>query len=206
MEANNNSNEFIELDDLRQQIIDLKNKVDKQGRLNEALIKKAVQGKMKDLHRNLLLYCLVVGVIVPFIIWNFIQSHFSWPFIIFSILMFAASFVAEYFINRMDVKHMTDDLVETARKLLQMKKNRKTQLAVGFGVIAVWIPWYLYEIYKSAIGQIDPSNIQYFMIFVVIGMIVGLIIGLLIGLSFYRKLQHSNDEMIDQINEFTREQ
>ena len=204
--SNNNFNELNELDDLRQQITALKNKVDQQGRLNEALVKKALQSKMRGLHRNLLIYCLVCGLFVPFIIWDFIASRFSWPFIIFTLLIFVASFIAEYFINRMKISSMGDDLVETARKLMQMKKNRKTQLTIGLCAIAVWIPWYIYEIYKNMVSQVAPESVTFFLTCIIIGMIIGGGIGLTISLTMYRRMQRTNDEMIDQINDMTSEQ
>ena len=207
METNNNNfNDFNELDDLRQQINDLKNKVDQQGRLNESLVKKAVQGKMKGLHSFLLRYCVILGLFVPFMMWNFIDNQFSWPFILFTLLIFIGSFTAEYLINRMDVSHMGDDLVETARKLLQMKKNRRTQLTIGFCVIAIWLPWYAYEIFLSLSGTINAEHMAGFMTVLIISMVIGIAIGLAIGLNMYRRMQRTNDEMIDQINEFTREQ
>ena len=51
METQNNSFNELELDDLRRQINDLKQKVDQQGRLNEDLVKKTIQGKMRKLLR-----------------------------------------------------------------------------------------------------------------------------------------------------------
>lgn len=204
--SNNNFNELNELDDLRQQITALKNKVDQQGRLNETLVKKALQSKMRGLHRNLLIYCLVCGLFVPFIIWDFIASRFSWPFIIFTLLIFVASFIAEYFINRMKISNMGNDLVETARKLLQMKKNRKKQLAVGYCACAIWTPWYMYEIYKTMASQIEPQFISAFLACIIFAIIIGCGIGLAIGLTFYRRMQRTNDEMISQINDLTREQ
>ncbi len=203
---NYNLDEFNELDDLRRQINELKNKVDQQGRLNEDLVKKAIQGKMRKLHHNLFWYCLILGLIVPFMIWDFIESGMSWPFIIFTIVIFAASFIAEYFINRMKISNMGNDIVETASKLIQMKQNRKKQLAIGFCAIAIWIPWYFYEIYKSAATEIESSSMTSFLIIVIISMLIGGAIGLAIGLNFYRKMQRTNDEMIDQIKELMREQ
>lgn len=202
---NYNLDEFNELDDLRRQINELKNKVDQQGRLNENLVKKAIQGKMRKLHHNLFWYCLILGLIVPFMIWDFIESGMSWPFIIFTIVIFAASFIAEYFINRMKISNMGNDIVETASKLIQMKQNRKKQLTIGFCAIAIWIPWYFYEIYKSAATEIESSSMTSFLIIVIISMLIGGAIGLAIGLNFYRKMQRTNDEMIDQINELMRE-
>lgn len=200
----NNTNEF-ELDDLRQQINALKEKVDRQGRLNEELVKKTIQGKMRGLHHTLFWYCLILGLFIPFMIWNFSQSGMSWPFIIFTLLIFLASFTAEYFINRMNISHMADDLVETARKLRQMKKNRRKQLTIGFCAIAFWIPWYFYEIYRTSQPQIGETGMKSFLVIVIISMVIGGSIGLAIGLHYYHKLQRTNDEMIDQINEFVGE-
>ena len=206
METQNNTFNDFELDDLRRQINALKEKVDKQGRLNEDLVKKAIQGKMRGLHHNLFWYCLVIGLFVPFIIWDFISLGMSWAFIIFTILIFAGSFVAEYFINRMRISDMGDDLVETARKLMQMKRNRKKQLIIGFSTIAIWLPWYFFEIYKTMISDLGPENMAAFILIILISMAAGGILGLVIGLSFYRKLQRTNDEMINQINELMSDQ
>lgn len=203
--SNNHYNELNELDDLRQQITALKNKVDQQGRLNESLVKKTIQGKMRGLHRSLLVYCVICGLFVPFLIWNFIESGFSWPFIIFTILIFAVSFTAEYFINRMNINRMSEDLVETARKLMQMKKNRKTQLTIGCCAIAIWIPWYAYEIYTQIAPQVSPQYTAGFLLGLIIAICIGVAIGMAIGMSMYRRMQRTNDEMIDQINDLTRE-
>ena len=161
---------------------------------------------MRSLHHNLFWYCLIVGLFVPFMVWDFIESGISWAFIIFTIVMFAGSFVAEYLINRMKISGMGDDLVETARKLMQMKRNRKKQLIIGFCTIAIWLPWYFYEIYKTTASELGPESLATFILIILISMTAGVVIGLSIGLSFYRKLQRTNDEMIDQINDLTREQ
>ena len=206
MENNINNYNELELEDLRRQINDLKQKVDQQGRLNEDLVKKTIQGKMQGLHRSIYTYIISCAVFVPFLIWYMVYSHLSWPFVIFTALMFLASFTAEYLINRMNVQHMTDDLVETARKLHQMKDNRKKQLTIGFCILAVWSPWYLYEMYNHMSDKVDVQSKPSFMFGLIIACIIGLLIGGAIGLTFYRKMQRTNDEMIDQINELTREQ
>lgn len=203
---NDNLNDFTELDDLRQQIAALKNKVDQQGRLNEALVKKTIQGKMRSLHHNLFWYCLIVGLFVPFMVWDFIESGMSWAFIIFTIVMFAGSFVAEYLINKMKISNMGDDLMETARKLMQMKQNRKKQLIIGLCTAAIWLPWYSYEIYTTEASKLGPESMAIFFLIILISIVAGGVLGMAIGLSFYRKLQRTNDEMIEQINELTREQ
>jgi Na+/glutamate symporter len=206
METVNNTQHEFELEDLRQQMAAIKEKVDQQGHLNEELVKEAIQSKMKGVHRTSFKLSLVALLCIPCYITMRYTYNFSWPFIIFTLMIFIGSFTAEYFINRMQIKHMGEDLVETARKLMQMKKNRKTQLTIGFCGLAIWTLWYLYEIYKSSLPEVGMTEMPMFMGFMIVAIIIGLAIGLAIGLHFYHKLQRTNDEMIEQINELTREQ
>ena len=62
---NNTFNDFNELDDLRQQIKDLKNKVDQQGRLNDDLVKKAIQSKMRGVHSIIIKLAILVIFCIP---------------------------------------------------------------------------------------------------------------------------------------------
>ena len=198
---NNNINEF-ELDDLRQQINDIKNKVDQQGHLNEELVKKAIQGKMRGVHRTIIIVAIIALLSMPLYIMLKYQLGLSWPLVIFTILFLLASVTSDYFINRMDVSHMGDDLVETANKLLKMKKNRILGQRIGIGVAFLWLIWFGYEYFMKNLSQ---SGIEAAWGSVV-GMVVGAVIGGVIGLHIFNKMQRANDEMIDQINELTREQ
>ena len=198
---NNTYNDFNELDDLRRQISDLKNKVDQQGRLNEDLVKKAIQSKMRGVHNIIIKLAILVVLLIPFYIMLKYQIGLSWPLTIFTIVFLIASVTSDFFINRMDVSHMGDDLVETTNKLLKMKKNRVIGQRIGIGVAVIWLAWFGYEYFKqnSAYG-LDVAWIS------IAGVIVGAIVGGLIGLRIFNKMQRTNDEMIDQINELTREQ
>ncbi len=161
METQNNTFNEFELDDLRQQIEDLKNKVNKQGRLNEELVKKAIQGKMRGVH-GIILKLAIVAI---------------------------------------DVSHMGDDLVGTANKLVKMKRNRVIGQRIGIGVALLWLAWFCYEYFM--LNSVYGTEAAWFSM---IGILVGALIGGLIGIRIFNKMQRANDEMIDQINEFTHEQ
>ena len=79
-------------------------------------------------------------------------------------------------------------------------------MLIGYGLLLIWTPWYLYEIYRVEAVPMGVTLTGPFMITILIGTIVGGIIGGVIGVSFYRKMQRTTDEMIDQINELSREQ
>ena len=198
---NNTFNDFNELDDLRRQIIDLKNKVDKQGQLNEDLVKKAIQSKMRGVHGILIKLAIIAVLFVPFYIMLKYQVGLSWPLTIFTIVFLLASVTSDFFINRMDVSHMGDDLVETANKLVKMKKNRVIGQRIGIGIAVLWLIWFCYEYFmlNSVYGPEAAWGS-------LIGIFFGAVVGGLIGIRIFNKMQRANDEMIDQINELTKEQ
>ena len=198
---NSNFNDYNELDDLRRQINDLKQKVDQQGRLNEDLVKKTIQGKMKGVHNMIFKLGFVAVACIPLYIMMKYQVGLSWPLIIFTIVFMLASLTSDYFINRMDVSHMGDDLVETANKLIKMKKNRVIGQRIGIGVALIWLVWFCYE-YFTVNSAYGPE----FAWGSVASVLIGAAVGGFIGLRIFNKMQRTNDEMIDQINELTREQ
>ena len=201
METQNNTINEFELDDLRQQIEDLKNKVNKQGRLNEELVKKAIQGKMRGVHGIILKLAIVAVLCIPFYIMMKYQVGLSWPLTIFTIVFMLASVTSDYFINRIDVSHMGDDMVGTAAKLIKMKRNRVIGQRIGIGIAVLWLAWFCYEYFM--LNSVYGTEAAWFSM---IGIFAGALIGGLICLRSFNKMQRTNDEMIDQINELMREQ
>ena len=195
----NNINELNELDDMRRQINDLKNKVDQQGRLNEDLVKKAIQGKMRGVHSIIMRLGILAVVCAPLYIMMKYQVGLSWPLTIFTIVFMLASVTSDYFINRIDVSRMGDDLVETANKLVKMKKNRVIGQRINIGVAILWLAWFCYEYFM--LNSVYGTGAAWGSL---VGIFVGAALGGFIGIRIFNKMQRTNDEMIDQINELTR--
>ena len=201
METQNNTFNEIEIDNLRNQINELKRRVDQKGRLNEELVKKAIQSKMRGVHSIVIMLGLLAIAFIPFYIMIKYQLGLSWPLIIFTISFLLASVTSDYFINRINVSHMGDDLVATANKLVKMKRHRVIGQRIGISVAILWLVWFCYEYFKlnSSYGpEVAWGSIA--------GILVGATVGGLIGLRIFNKMQRANDEMIDQINELTHEQ
>ena len=195
-----NLNNMNELEEMRQQLQVLKDKVEKQGVLNEQLVRKSIKDKMNDIRRTI--YKLIVVVILAIPLWIMIkyQQNLSWPVTIFTILMMVVSVGFDLYINRMDVGSTGSDLKETANRLVEMKKRRSLQEKIAcLVVVPIWLVWLGYEFYQNA--QDQESGI-----IMLISMAIGVIIGGAFGLSIFFKMQRKNDEMIEQINELLKEE
>lgn len=193
-------NELNELDELRHQINDLKNKVNYQGYLNEALVKLTIQGQMKGVHHTFMMLAVSAMFCIPLYIWMKYEENLSWALTIATIIMLLGSIISDYFINRMDINHMGDDMVETARKLTEMKKNRSAAHKIGLVIAGVWFVWFLYEFFHSHL--IYGTTKAWLSI---IPLIVAAAIGVMVGIKIYSKMQRANDKMIEQINELTHD-
>lgn len=189
----NNINEFEEI---RQQISELKQRLDRESTLNEQLLHDSLKGKMRSVH-SIVWRMIVLGVL-GIIVWCFIgyMWNLSPYFVGVTILMFIASMTAEYLINRMDERDFSVNLSQTIARLVRMKRMRLIQVLAGFAFLLVlWGPWMVYEMFPKFEPEMRTP--------MAIGMTIGAIIGAIRGLTYFFRMQRANDEMIRQIQEFT---
>lgn len=189
----NNINEFEEI---RQQISELKQRLDRESTLNEQLLHDSLKGKMRSV-RSIVWRMIVLGVL-GIIVWCFIgyMWNLSPYFVGVTILMFIASMSAEYLINRMDERDFSVNLSQTIARLVRMKRMRLIQVLAGFAfLLLLWGPWMVYEMFPKFEPEMRTP--------MAIGMTIGAIIGAIRGLTYFFRMQRANDEMIRQIQEFT---
>lgn len=185
-----------ELEDLRLQISELKQRIDRESTLNEQLLHQSLKDKMRSVH-NIVWRIIVIGIF-GIIAWCFIGHmwNLSPYFVGITITMFIASMSADYLINRMDERNFSVNLSEAVARLVRMKRMRLIQVLVGFAfLLVVWGPWMVCEMFPKFEPEMRMP--------MAIGMAVGGIIGAILGLTFFFKMQRANDEMIRQIKEFT---
>lgn len=192
----NTINNNDELDTMRLQLNELKQRLDKTSTLNEHLMQDALKGKMRGVQRTIIKVLIMGAVALP--MWIFIGYWFNlpWYYITFTMAMLAASMLADYVINRMDVDTMDRNLAETARQLVKMKKYRLRQELIAIPTLLLWFGWTIWEFTHAGLDPDLAQGITY-------GAGLGLVIGGAIGISIFFKLQKSNDEMLRQIEDLT---
>jgi len=186
-----------ELEEIRKQISELKQRLDRESTLNEQLLHDSLKMKMNTVHA-LVRKVISIGI-VGVAAWILIGMvwHLSPWFIAFTCLMMLASMTAEYLINRMKSDSFAENIKDTAIRLARMKKFRLRQTVIGCTIlIVIWMPWLTYEFSQHFDGREFLPMI--------VGASVGLVIGACVGISILMKMQRANSEMIRQIEEFTK--
>lgn len=193
-------NNMNELEEMRQQIKALKDKVERKGTLNERLVMDSIKTKMKSIHRTVYKMIALSVIVTPVWLMIKMQYNLSWPFFIATILMMYVSVFLDWHINRMDISNMGTDLKETARKLVEMKRLRSRNEKIGLMVVVpLWLIWMGYEFYHN----MSDTNLAIIMI---TGCVIGGAVGGAIGVSIFFKWQRKNDEMLDQIKAISDEE
>ena len=189
--VNTNSDE---LDAMRQQLAELKSRIDRNSEINEKHMMNAIKRKMRGVHRSIYKVIIMGTIALPMwiligYIWNL-----PWYFTAFTIVMLSGSMIADYIINRMDIDRMTDNMAETARELVKMKKYRVRQEIIAFPMLTGWLAWFIWELYHAGLEKDLVLGMS-------VGSVIGAVVGACIGLRIFFNLQKANDEMLDQIKE-----
>ena len=104
--------------------------------------------------------------------------------------MLLVEILLDFFINNISsTDWLSENLLQTAGKLVKMKKLRWWQLICSLPV-AIGLFWWLFSQF--------PDNLRMPM---TIGGTIGGVIGFGVGVSILLKMQRTNDELITQIHE-----
>lgn len=202
----NNLQNTTELEEMRQQMTMFKNKLDKQQIINEQLVRSTMGGKMSWIKK----YVWFEIIAVPFLLLIFAALHhvmgLSWWLFAFLAIGLIADVIGDYIVNRIPKsKLLSGDLVETGKMLATMKKKRTYWFIIGLVFCLIWVVWLTVEILlKANIGAGFYQNHAQIM-FLIISLLVGGAIGFVVAWLIFRKMQHTNNEIIDQINQVTQE-
>ena len=195
MEINNNSN-LGELEQLREQMAVFKNRLSKQQIINERLV------------RNSIIWIEIA--MVPLLLITMAGFHasagLSWWLFAFLAIGLIADVTGDFIINRIPKGQLlSGDLVATSQRLIKMKKQRASWFIAGLIFMTIWLVWFIIEVaMKLDCGCTLPHHGTVVAIMVAAIAIGGLIGGFIAWLIF-RKMQKTNNQLIEQINQVTNE-
>jgi tellurite resistance protein TehA-like permease len=184
------------LNEMQQQLRQLKDKLEGEKIVNEKLLKNAYRSKLGSLKRKGLVQT-IIGIIAMLLCLNLLNMGFSVPFVIATEVMLAFCLVATVIINNR-LPSMDANLVTAAKGVTRFKKGYANWLWVGIPLLVVFLAGMGYEILKN---ENFPAEAKTPML---IGLGVGLVIGGAIGLVLRHNILAKSDETLAQIEDLMK--
>ena len=190
-----NDNNTYELEEMKQQMLLLKKKLEQQKIVNEKMLRSAMKKKLYGLNRKVRVI-FIVGILVA--IWApgyFTLVGFTPLFCAATALMllFSAFKTFQYHRKLWRLNLSESNLIELAEELTLLRARYKNWYKFAWGMLIPWIVWMGYEATK-----IFGEELAWY----IGGSAIGLIIGGLIGTRINNNMIRRSDELLEQIEEY----
>lgn len=202
MEKINNNNE---LEIMRSQMASFKKQLEQQEIINSRIMAESMKKKFSWIKKMIIGEIILIPIFLYLAFAAKYNFNLSWWSISTFIILLLCDVWCDYDINMRAIKnsdYSRDNLVNTMEKLLRMKQRRTKQTAIMLTATIVMSIWLLIEIGFHLIA----INADTGMWLVFYGGGTGAFIGVVAAWWIYRKMQKTNDEMIKQIEEISKEQ
>lgn len=203
MEKINNNNE---LEIMRSQMASFKKQLEQQEIINSRIMAESMKKKFSWIKK------MIIGeiILIPiFLYLAFAAKYYldlSWWSTSTFIILLLCDVWCDYDINMRAIKnsdYSRDNLVNTMEKLLRMKQRRTKQTAIMLIALIGLIIWFSIEIGFHLIAINADTRMWFVWVY---GGGTGAFIGVVAAWWIYQKMQKTNDEMIKQIEEVSKEQ
>ena len=183
-----------ELDEMRQQMAILKDKLENQTIVNDRFIRRSIKRSVGTINRRYLVLGIIAFAMIPYGYWAFVMiGGLSVALWLASCLMMLIV-VGFMIYNSRDMRDnalMSGNLLEVKRKVTLAQKRDASWLWFGIPMALAWGAWAVYEM-SQKMGDNE---------YIVPCCIVGVLVGALIGLKVHFKTQSRFNEIIEQIED-----
>lgn len=193
----------FELDEMRQQMAILKNKLDDQTIVNDRLIRRAVKNSVSTINKRYIVISIIAFAMIPYGYWAFVKlnglSISLW--IAMSVMMLAVVGFCIYNGREMRRRDFTSgNLLDTKRKALAAKRRDNNWLWFGIPMATAWAVWVGWEM-----AQKLGADFKFFIPFFIICSVGGIILGMTVH---FRTQRHFRDiiEQIEDIEDIENKQ
>ena len=203
MENDNNMNE---LEQMREQMNIFKSRLDKQQIINEQLVRNSMGSKLSWI-KNFVLGEIILVPILLIIMATFHASEgLSWWLFAFLAAGLIIDTTGDFIINRIPKSQLLGgDLVATSQRLTKMKKQRTQWFIAGMIFMTIWLVWFIIEIVMRLDDGCNLPDHNIVVGIMVAGIAVGALIGIFVAWLIFRKMQKTNNQIIEQINQMINE-
>ena len=193
----NNIFDSQELEDMRNQIDILRNKLDRQEIINDTHIRNSMKTKRSEMTRTVGLIIFLGMLALPYCIWIFFKMGLSILFITATAIMLVVCIVLtiKQQLTLKGLDFSQGKLLEVAEKLNRVKVHYHEWIKIALPIIIIWFSWLMYEVITHC-GTDEPMTIGF-----CVGAAIGVVIGGVLGNRVNRKIVRKSTEILEQIEE-----
>lgn len=202
MEKINNNNE---LEIMRSQMASFKKQLEQQEIINSRIMAESMKKKFSWIKKIIIGEIILIPIFLYLVFAAKYYFNLSWWSVVTFVILLLCDIWCDYDINMRAIKdsdYSHDNLIDTIEKLVKMKQRRAKQTVIMLTATIVMSIWLLIEIGFHLIA-INADTGMWFRFY---GGGTGAFIGVAVAWWIYRKMQKTNDEMIKQIEEISKEQ
>jgi hypothetical protein len=195
----NQNNNLQELEQLRSQVAEFKNRLEQQEIVSRQMLEKAMKGHVSWIKQMSVWGGVVDLALVPLIVY-LLKSivGVSWlPIIAICIVMVFEAFFNFWNVSTIRDKYLAaNDVINTQQRLRTYKRREKLYTFGILPFIFLWVVWLLFDVYYGTDIPFFPSsdrNLVYFVVTVIVLAVVSYV--------FYREMRSLN-KAIKDIDEF----
>ena len=194
----NQNNSLQELEELRSQVAEFKNRVEQQEIVSRRLLKEAMKGHVSWIKQMSIWGSVGELAILPFLVYalrNIVGV--SWlPIIVIGLVIVGEAVFNFWNVSTIRDKHLAvDDVLSAQQRLITFKRREKLYTFGILPVIFLWVVWLLFDVYHGTDIPF-PSSDRLLVDFVVIGITLAVL-----SYVFYREMRSLN-KAIKNIDEF----
>ena len=194
----NQNNSLQELEELRSQVAEFKNRVEQQEIVSRRLLREAMKGHVFWI-KQMSIWCSVGElVILPFLVYALRSIvGVSWlPIIVVGLVIVGEAVFNFWNVSTIRDKHLAvDDVLSAQQRLITFKRREKLYTFGILPVIFLWVVWLLFDVYHGTDIPF-PSSDRLLVDFVVIVITLAVL-----SYVFYREMRSLN-KAIKDIDEF----
>ena len=188
-----------EMDAMRQQMSTLKKKLDQQEIVNDHIIRQSMRKTANSIKTRYYAIMAISLMMIPYtymvlVIRQGISLSFWIGTAVFMLVCCGATYYNSLNVNIPNA--MGRNLIEVSHRMARAKKFDANWLFFGIPAVIIWLGWLTWEFY-----QLDAETARYMFY----GIICGGIFGAILGFKMHFETQRQYQDIIDQIEEITKE-
>lgn len=193
--------EELNIEEMRRQMDILRNKLEQQQIVSDRMVRRSMKKSVVNINKRYLLISTLCLLMIPYGYWAFVRLNgMSIGFWLVTSVLMLIVFGYTYWNGKAlrNDQLLDGNLLDAYRTVAQAKKRDHDWLRYGIPLGLLWIAYFCYESFRLSELLNDGLTRCY------LGIISGLI-GLAVGLKLHFRTQRNYREILEQIEEVTRE-